>query len=325
MAPSGLIFVVIIAIWAAYFLQYWVRRREHLSTARSMDRFSESMRVLQRRTALPHTDLARPTSGSYAVAPARPVRPQILVKRAVDHDRAITAPTASADRVGLAAPASSGRRAAPAGTPPRAGRPVRAVGPSRRTRGVTLLAAVVVLGDLVAFAAYGVVSPVLVPLGLIAVAVAFAWLRAGVRADRSARRAARRDQAHPRPRVTAPPQPAAPDENATDTAYSAASDTADETAPDTAYDIDAVTARLRGTPAPATAPAAASAPARPAAFGEVDEDDIPLTWNPVPVPRPTYTMKDRAEHARPAPAEVTPTPERVEEARPMPVRRAAGA
>ena len=41
--------------------------------------------------------------------------------------------------------------------------------------------------------------------------------------------------------------------------------------------------------------AAPAAPARPL----VDEDDIPLTWDPVPVPRPTYTMKARV--TRPAP------------------------
>ncbi|MGB7819719.1 MAG: hypothetical protein WBL35_13430, partial [Ornithinibacter sp.] len=38
----------------------------------------------------------------------------------------------------------------------------------------------------------------------------------------------------------------------------------------------------------------------------VDEDDIPLTWNPVPVPRPTYTMKAKAERRDPVPADVTP-------------------
>jgi len=47
--PSGLIFLVIIAIWATYLLQHWVRRREHLATARSVDRFSDAMRVLERR------------------------------------------------------------------------------------------------------------------------------------------------------------------------------------------------------------------------------------------------------------------------------------
>lgn len=34
----------------------------------------------------------------------------------------------------------------------------------------------------------------------------------------------------------------------------------------------------------------------------VDEDDIPLTWNPVPVPRPTYTMKAKAPDVIPVPA-----------------------
>ena len=48
--PSSLIFLVIIAIWAAYFVQHWVRRREHLATVRSVDQFTESMRVLERRS-----------------------------------------------------------------------------------------------------------------------------------------------------------------------------------------------------------------------------------------------------------------------------------
>jgi hypothetical protein len=43
----------------------------------------------------------------------------------------------------------------------------------------------------------------------------------------------------------------------------------------------------------------------------VDEDDIPLTWDPVPVPRPTYTMKARAERPEVPPAAVTPDPEPV--------------
>jgi hypothetical protein len=49
--PSSLIFVLVIAIWAAYLLQHWLRRREHLSTARTIDRFSASMRVLDRTKA----------------------------------------------------------------------------------------------------------------------------------------------------------------------------------------------------------------------------------------------------------------------------------
>ena len=80
--PSSLIFLVIIAIWAAYLLQHWIRRREHLATARSVDRFSDAMRVLERRTLLPQSDLSAPQPRSYAVSPARPSRPEVVVKRA---------------------------------------------------------------------------------------------------------------------------------------------------------------------------------------------------------------------------------------------------
>jgi hypothetical protein len=80
--PSSLVFLVIIAIWAAYLLQHWVRRREHLATARSVDRFSDAMRVLERRTSLPEFDLSAPRPRSYAVSPARPSRPEVVVKRA---------------------------------------------------------------------------------------------------------------------------------------------------------------------------------------------------------------------------------------------------
>jgi hypothetical protein len=59
-------------------------------------------------------------------------------------------------------------------------------------------------------------------------------------------------------------------------------------------DVQAEPARVAVAAAP-VAPEAGRAPARPL----VDEDDIPLTWDPVPVPRPTYTMKSRV--TRPAP------------------------
>ena len=63
--PSSLIFVVIIGIWAVYLVQHWVRRREQLATSRSLDRFSDAMRVLERRAPIP---VALP------VSPEPPVR-----------------------------------------------------------------------------------------------------------------------------------------------------------------------------------------------------------------------------------------------------------
>ena len=81
-SPSSLIFLVLLGVWAAYFVQYWVRRRDHLATARSVEQFTAAMRVLERRDPLPGADLSEPAPRSYAVHPARSVRPQVLVKRA---------------------------------------------------------------------------------------------------------------------------------------------------------------------------------------------------------------------------------------------------
>jgi hypothetical protein len=53
---------------------------------------------------------------------------------------------------------------------------------------------------------------------------------------------------------------------------------------------------------------AAAVPADDVMVPIVDEDDLPLTWDPVPVPRPTYTMKAKAQRAEVAPADVTPDP-----------------
>lgn len=68
MDPSSLIFVAIIAVWAAYLLGHWVRRRDQLATARSIDRFSHAMRVLERRAPAP---VARPPARTYVVSQAR--------------------------------------------------------------------------------------------------------------------------------------------------------------------------------------------------------------------------------------------------------------
>ena len=71
MDPSSLIFVVIIAIWAAYLLGHWVRRRDQLATARSIDRFSDAMRVLERRAPVPAVRIA--PSRAYVMAPVHPL------------------------------------------------------------------------------------------------------------------------------------------------------------------------------------------------------------------------------------------------------------
>ncbi|MDF2093644.1 hypothetical protein P0Y31_14925 [Knoellia sp. 3-2P3] len=330
MQPSSLIFLVIIAIWAAYFIQHWVRRREHLATARSVDRFSESMRVLEHRSALPVADLSAPQPRSYAVSPARTARPEILVKRAGQ------------------APAVD-PAAAPEAAPVATARPASRL--TRRTRGLTLLGSLAAILVAVGFAAFGVVPwvAVLVPVG--AFAGALVWVRQGLRAEQAARRAAVGPMATGRPQARAA-HAARPGQDARRTDSSSASSSAarssvresapapapaaERQAPSSAddepgapvresfYDIEAAERpSVAVDPAEAAdeAPAVHAAPAMPL----VDEDDIPLTWDPVPVPRPTYTMKAVASRTPAPPVAPGVPPELAEPAYDEPVRRVAGA
>ena len=56
LSPSSLIFVMIVAGWAAYLVPQWVRRREHLVASRTHDRHSRGTRVLEPRAARSHPD-----------------------------------------------------------------------------------------------------------------------------------------------------------------------------------------------------------------------------------------------------------------------------
>ena len=165
--PSSLIFLVIIAVWAAYFVQYWVRRREHLATAQSVDQFSETMRVLERRSPLPATDLSTPSRPSYAVSPARAVRAQVLVKRAATTTFTMTPSGAvtpgAAPVAGHAGHAGSDRSGGWSATVDseddghswdvESAAPVR---PARAVRGLTLLAALAAFVIAVPLAAFDV-------------------------------------------------------------------------------------------------------------------------------------------------------------------------
>ena len=191
--PSSLIFLVIIAVWAAYFVQYWVRRREHLATAHSVDQFSETMRVLERRSPLPATDLSTPSRPSYAVSPARAVRAQVLVKRAETTTFTMTPAGAVTPAAGSApafdASASNARADDGHTWDVESAAPIR---PARAVRGLTLLVALLAFVVALPLAGFGVIAwaGVLVPLA--AVAGAFVWLRQAVAAEQAARRAARR-------------------------------------------------------------------------------------------------------------------------------------
>uniref|UniRef100_UPI0012ED6818 hypothetical protein n=1 Tax=Piscicoccus intestinalis TaxID=746033 RepID=UPI0012ED6818 len=78
MSPSSLIFVAVVVIWAAYLVVHVSRRREHLATARTVDRFSSQMRVLQRRAVR----VDPPAPSSVRISSAGMTRPRPLVAQA---------------------------------------------------------------------------------------------------------------------------------------------------------------------------------------------------------------------------------------------------
>jgi hypothetical protein len=67
---SGLIYAVIIGMWAAYFIPRWLRRHEELSESRSVERFDQAMRILSRREPTPDRH--------YVVMPPRPEQPRTI-------------------------------------------------------------------------------------------------------------------------------------------------------------------------------------------------------------------------------------------------------
>ncbi|GAA4112032.1 hypothetical protein GCM10022415_06510 [Knoellia locipacati] len=301
MQPSSLIFLVIIGIWAAYFVQYWVRRREHLATIRSVDAFSETMRVLQLRAPLSTVDTGSQAPRTYAVSPARAMRPQVTVKRAEASTMLREDSAAATSASSPSTQSTSVPRQRP--LPAREVEPeVATMRPGRATRGIVLvvgLLGTVVFGLLAAFGVLVAWAP-LVPLAM--AGAGFGWLRAGVRAEVRARREAQR----PLRRASAPVRPAAPAVAPEPVASSEQPVEAEVATPVTSapFDVSAHTSESQAEPVleqpvveqPVVQQPVVQQPAaeHEVALPEVDEDDIPLTWDPRPVPRPTYTMKAKA-------------------------------
>ena len=352
---GSLIFVVIVAVWAVYLVQHWVRRREDAAATRSVDGFSEAMRVLPKRSFLRGPQLAEPRPDSAFAIPALSSRATVEVRRAqpVGSARAGSPLTARSNRrAGAAAITRTATATGAAPTRPdhvkvepmlETRRPNHALheqrGPAvaslpsmgqRRLRAALLLVALLWVPTSITLAATNVLTWLSVPFAVLTVAAVLVWLRTEAAADQ-ARRAAGRDPAH------AEFELAADDTQAIHTHVYAASpgaarhaageaDTAVVAAVDTA--VVAATAGSQQAPAArrqiasffdgeaATAVAlgaagfagTAAAPAAPLAPG---------TWSPVPVPRPTYALKAKAEPRLTEsgiPADVFATPEFADEA-----------
>ncbi|MDH2389069.1 hypothetical protein QCN29_09745 [Streptomyces sp. HNM0663] len=121
MSSSGLIYAVIVGAWAAYLVPMWLRRQDELNEARPTERFSTAIRLLSGRAAMERR-YAKELRG-------RTAEPEGHEAPDADPD-ALTEPRGSVDVRAFAAP--EGRAEARAGLPER--RPGRPPGPRARPR-----------------------------------------------------------------------------------------------------------------------------------------------------------------------------------------------
>ncbi len=288
MSPSSLIFLIIPAMWVTYLVLYAARRREHLATARNVDRFSTEMRVLQRRV------VPVPTSAEGDVPlVSTPSRPNLLI--AAPRDPSALAWLGDDSLLGNAAELA--RRAASGGsrrtqvvvqaTRGAASMATTVSHRSRRFRSTVLLALAGMLLLSVPLVLVGAL-PAWVPVLLFGGSITcLLWVRRAVVAEQAAvarrrtavrhhrRLAAERAAAAAREaRPAAPILPVA--QEYAEPGEIRVSDQADLTAPVVA--------------APTPAP-----------FDLLADPD---GWEPMPVPPPTYTLKARADHPLPEPLSV---------------------
>jgi membrane protein implicated in regulation of membrane protease activity len=385
---SSLIFVVIVAIWAAYLLQHWVRRREDAAATRSVDGFTEAMRVLEKKPILPRTELREPRPDSYAVQPARDARPTVDVKRAVPagtsrrHSPLVARRATEHQNVGAghdAAPAEAYARhddyadLAPnpvevhsmaehhhdhdSHDPRRDGRrphertaheapPQRRVSMAqRRLRAVLLLVALAWVPVSVWLAVTGVLLWVSVPFSVVTVLAVLVWLRAEAQSDRQRRqRPESRGSSGSRERESQAREAQAREPRSSGSRASASRVLETRTSAELVAQIDEVEAepvilssevtqvihhsavtqvrtehpvehQVTAQDAIFDLEAVATGPVPVAATPA--EELPPGSWSPVPVPKPTYVLKAKAEPRYTEsgiPADVFDTPEFAEEA-----------
>ncbi|HEU5144652.1 MAG TPA: hypothetical protein VFT81_05700, partial [Dermatophilaceae bacterium] len=349
--PAGsLIFVIIVAIWAAYLLQHWVRRQENSAAARSVDRFSKAMRVLERPPAVSEPEPI--ASHSHIGSPVRVIRPAVDVKRATpagDSRRSPLVARSSTEAVLDSHEVEPMQHQTYSPDPHPAPRvPLR----QRRLRAALLLTALAWVPTSVVLVVLDLLLWISIPFSLLTVIAVVVWLRTEANADRARRSGQghhhRQAQQHVLSsddtqviRADAVAQAAAAAAAAQPhgthvavTSMTSMTSMASRTAMNTmsarstaAVARASVVTGTGGHHAEQAGPsvAEASQTAYETVFdGEAARSQpVPVaepaegTWAPVPVPRPTYAMKAKAEpRMTPSgiPADVFDTPEFAEEA-----------
>lgn len=335
MRVGSLIFVVVLLIWATYLSLYVARRREQMSTARSVDRFSAHMRVLQRRhvkTAAEAEAEEAPSSGN--------TRSSILSAGALDETDRLQELRRTAS--GAASRAERGVQVAREylGVV-HSNRVFAAWGGltglldglnPRRLRAYALLTFAVAGALSLLLAATGRIGWLLPTLSASGLFALLAWLRADRRTVAAAwerratadRAATERDQAQAERLAAAEAEELA--RRAAEARPAAGPlPVAQENAPAlphrsydffdrAAFDEDQSGSATRGGTMPVAAGGAVAGAAsgsstdetsRAGRVRETDPVAAEKRWQPVPVPPPTYTLKARADHPMP-PALATP-------------------
>jgi len=103
---SGIIFVVLAVAWAVYLIPKALKHHDEVARTRSIDRFSNAMRVLARREPVNRRDTR------LVVTPPRPAGPRVVVPSTSAAGSAATASAAATAAVSASRPAPRERAAA---------------------------------------------------------------------------------------------------------------------------------------------------------------------------------------------------------------------
>jgi hypothetical protein len=271
---SSLVFVAIVGIWAAFLVQHWVRRRETMATARSVDRFSESIRMLDRQPVVPSPS-PRPDLRVYAVASPFVAR-RAVAPGTVGGPAGAGRPVQTRPAPTTGAGPAPGVGARPAYARPGARSRSRRQILARRIRGLAFLAVAALVPVSIVLSAIGVLLWPSVAVSVVALAVGVFLLRYGAVRERTRRRLDRSIAASVRRTLDAPA---------------------------------ALERTTRGLSLGVDGSDPVERPTAGASESSAEQSIEPGTWVPRPVPPPTYTLKAKApERPEVMPAEVTPTP-----------------
>ncbi|MCT9091979.1 hypothetical protein N4G70_24345 [Streptomyces sp. ASQP_92] len=303
MSSSGLIYAVIVGAWAAYLVPMWLRRQDELNEARPTERFSTAIRLLSGRSAMErrYAKELRQRAIEEAAPQAEPgTPPDAPTEPLVTAGESVGAPDA------VVPPARSPRPARPQSRPDhpdhperprpattasaeRARRAQRSAVLARRRRTTVVLFLAFTLGAVVAaVGGLGFLWAPAVPAALLSAYIVhlriqerrrFAFTMDRRRAEFAAQRLR---ESRPRPRATAP-----------------------------GVESDDETDSHHPAPVPAPAPAPALSPQEAGRRALVEQTDHQewvdqqrergpargASWEPVPVPLPTYVTAPVAPRA----------------------------